>query len=152
MSEEKTTSENVGNIKISEEVVAILADKAIREVEGIAGLSGSLVDSFAVVLGKKVGIKGIGVDIKDEKVTIGLHTVVQYGYRIPEVAWQAQETVKNTVESMTGLTVVKVNISVEGVEFPDDIKDEIGAETQPPEELVINQDDVVEIRDEDITD
>lgn len=106
-----------GVIKISEDVVAILADKAVREVEGIAGMSGSLADSFAVVIGRKVSTKGIAVDIKENDVVIHLHTVVKYGVRIPEVAWKAQEAVKTTVENMTGLNVLKVNISVEGVEF-----------------------------------
>ncbi len=106
-----------GVIKISEDVVAILADKAVREVEGIAGMSGSLADSFAVVIGRKVSTKGIAVDIKDNDVVINLHTVVKYGVRIPEVAWKAQEAVKTSVENMTGLNVLKVNISVEGVEF-----------------------------------
>lgn len=106
-----------GVIKISEDVVAILADKAVRDVEGIAGMSGSLADSFAVVIGRKVSTKGIAVDIKDNDVVIHLHTVVKYGVRIPEVAWKAQEAVKTSVENMTGLNVLKVNISVEGVEF-----------------------------------
>lgn len=124
--EENRNIPEIGNIKISEEVVAILADKAVKEVEGIAGLSGSLAESFAVVLGKKSATKGISVDIKDDTAVIHLHTVVKYGFRIPEVAWQAQEIVKSTIESMTGLTVTKVNISVEGVQFPD--------EAQPAEE------------------
>ncbi len=106
-----------GVIKISEDVVAILADKAVRDVEGIAGMSGSLADSFAVVIGRKVSTKGIAVDIKDNDVVIHLHTVVKYGVRIPEVAWKAQEAVKTSVENMTGLNVLKVNISIEGVEF-----------------------------------
>lgn len=129
-----------GVIKISEDVVAILADKAVREVEGIAGMSGSLADSFAVVIGRKVSAKGIAVDIKDNDVVIHLHTVVKYGVRIPEVAWKAQEAVKTTVENMTGLNVLKVNISVEGVEFEKEEKtqtvdlDEELADLQPDEE------------------
>ena len=125
--EEKINIPEIGNIKISEEVVAILADKAVKEVEGIAGLSGSLADNIAVAFGKKSATKGIGVDIKEGEAVVHLHVIVKYGYRIPEIAWQAQEVVKNTVESMTGLVVTKVNVSVEGVQFPDE-------GTQPQEE------------------
>ncbi len=143
-----------GVIKISEDVVAILADKAVREVEGIAGMSGSLADSFAVVIGRKVSTKGIAVDIKDNDVVINLHTIVKYGVRIPEVAWKAQEAVKTSVENMTGLNVLKVNISVEGVEFEKqdkaqalDLEEEL-ADTQVDEESVVD----IAVDEADITD
>ena len=110
-------NENVGDIKISEEVVAVLAEKALRGVEGIEELAGNFVDSFAAVWGKKIGTKGIGVDIKDNNAVISLNVIVKYGVRIPEVAWKSQEAVKETVESMTGLEVVKVNVNIEGVKF-----------------------------------
>ena len=139
-----------GVIKISEDVVAILADKAVREVEGIAGMSGSLADSFAVVIGRKVSTKGIAVD----DVVINLHTIVKYGVRIPEVAWKAQEAVKTSVENMTGLNVLKVNISVEGVEFEKqdkaqalDLEEEL-ADTQVDEESVVD----IAVDEADITD
>ncbi len=140
-----------GVIKISEDVVAILADKAVREVEGIAGMSGSLADSFAVVIGRKVSTKGIAVDIKDNDVVINLHTVVKYGVRIPEVAWKAQEAVKTSVENMTGLNVLKVNISVEGVEFD---KEEKSQTVDLEEELADSPDLEAEISvdEADITD
>ncbi len=135
--EEKVNIPEIGNIKISEEVVAILADKAVKEVEGIAGLSGSLADSFAVVLGKKSATKGISVDIKEAEAVIHLHVVVKYGFRIPEIAWQAQEAVKSTVESMTGLTVTKVNVSVEGVQFPEEAQEAPAGEEKTGEEAEI---------------
>lgn len=147
MSEEKMIQEDIGNIKISEDVVAVLADKAVKEVEGIAGLSGSLAESFAVVLGKKTGVRGIGVDIKEDTATVNLHTIVKYGFRIPEVAWQAQEVVKSTIESMTGLSVAKVNISVEGVEFPEDSKPE-PVEEDRKEDIVVDQENVIEVEEE----
>ncbi len=143
--EEKINIPEIGNIKISEEVVAILSDKAVKEVEGIAGLSGSLVENFAVVLGKKTATKGISVDIKDNDAVIHLHVIAKYGFRIPEIAWKAQEAVKNTVESMTGLNVMKVNISVEGVQFPDEIA--YPEETEEKIEEIVPE--VIEIVEED---
>lgn len=109
--------DNLGAVKISEDVVAIVADRAIREVSGIAGLSGGFASNIAAVLGKKNNTKGIDVELKEQNVTITLHAVVKYGVRIPEVAWQAQESVKKAVEDMTGLNVLKVNINIEGVEI-----------------------------------
>ncbi len=143
--EEKINIPEIGNIKISEEVVAILADKAVKEVEGIAGLSGSLADNIAVAFGKKSATKGIGVDIKEGEAIVHLHVIVRYGYRIPEIAWQAQEVVKNTVESMTGLVVTKVNVSVEGVQFPDEAVPQ-QEEEAPAEETVTPE--VIEVVEE----
>lgn len=138
-------NEYTGAVKISEEVVAILAGKAVKEVEGIAGMSGNIVDSFAaVVLGKKDAVRGIDVDMKEDNVTITLHTKVKYGVRIPEVAWKVQENVKNTVESMTGLTVLKVNINVDGVEFEPAAEEKKGEPEQPGEAEIIDVDVVDE--------
>ncbi len=141
-----------GVIKISEDVVAILADKAVRDVEGIAGMSGSLADSFAVVIGRKVSTKGIAVDIKDNDVVIHLHTVVKYGVRIPEVAWKAQEAVKTSVENMTGLNVLKVNISVEGVEFEKQEKEQTVDLDEELADMQIDEEAEFTVDEADITD
>ncbi len=117
-------NENLGQVKISEDVIAVLADKAVREVDGVADMSGSFVGSVVAALGKKSVSKGIDIELKDTIVTIGLHIIVKYGVKIPDVAWNAQEAVKSAVECMTGLTVAKVNVIVENVHFETTSSDE----------------------------
>ena len=114
---EEITGEK-GNIKIAVDVVATIAGIAANEIEGVAGMCGSFAGGIAEFLGnKKNPAKGVKVDMKENSAAIDLFIVVDYGIRIPELAWEIQENVKNSVESMTGLTVEKVNIHVDGVSF-----------------------------------
>lgn len=119
MSEEKNLGE-MGNVKISEEVIGLLAEKAIKNIDGVIGLTSNVVESLVAMVSRKTGVKGVSADIKNENVNITLHTVIRFGVRIPEIAWQIQENVKTVVESMTGLTVDKVNVCVDGVQFPEE--------------------------------
>lgn len=110
--------EEVGNIKIAVDVVATIAGIATNEIEGVAGMSNSIAGGIAEIFGTKKSLsRGVKVDIKEKNTVIDLFVVVDYGVRIPELAWEIQENVKNSVETMTGLTVEKVNIHVEGVSF-----------------------------------
>lgn len=107
-----------GEVKISEDVIEVLSDKAAREIDGVAGLAAGFLDNVADVFGKKKsGAKGVDVEIREDKAEITVHVIIKYGCRIPEIAWRIQEAVKNTVESMTNLEVVKVNVFVDGVKF-----------------------------------
>lgn len=109
-----------GMVKISEDVIEVLADKAAREIDGVAGLTAGFLGNVADMLGKKSGAKGVDVDIKENTANITVHVVIKFGCRIPEIAWRIQEAVKNTVESMTNLEVTKVNIFVDGVKFEEE--------------------------------
>ncbi|MBR2472230.1 MAG: Asp23/Gls24 family envelope stress response protein [Clostridia bacterium] len=119
MNEEKNLNE-MGNVKISEEVIGLLAEKAIKNIDGVVGLTGNVVDTLVAMVSRKNNVKGVSADIKNENVTITLHTIIRFGIRIPEIAWQIQENVKTVVESMTGLNVDKVHVCVDGVQFPED--------------------------------
>ncbi len=116
-----TESENedkIGNVKISVEVISTVAGIATAEIKGVAGMSGSVVGGIAEILGgKKNKGKGVNVEVVENKAVIDLYIIVDYGVCIPDIAWDIQENVKNSVESMTGMTVEKVNIHVEGVSF-----------------------------------
>lgn len=113
-----------GQIKISDEVVGIIASLAATEVKGVAGMSGGIAGGISEMLGRKNFSKGVKVEVKEKEVTIGLYIIVEYGSKIPEVAWEIQESVKNTVETMTGLNVVEVNINIQGVNIEKDQKEE----------------------------
>ena len=111
--------EGIGSVRIADEVVSIIAGMAATEVEGIAGMSGGLVGGIAEILGKKNLAKGVKVEVGETEAAVDLYIIVKFGVRIPDVALTVQEKVKNAIESMTGLSVVEVNVHVQGVGFPE---------------------------------
>ncbi len=110
---------SLGSIRIADEVVGIIAGLAATEIDGIAGMSGGLVGGIAEILGKKNFAKGVKVEVGEREAAVDLYIIVKYGVRIPDVALSVQENVKQAIESMTGLSVVEVNIHVQGVGFPE---------------------------------
>lgn len=112
-----------GTVIISEEVVKTIAGMAAVDIPGVAGMSGSLAGGFAEMLGRKNLSKGIKVAVGEKETAIDIYVIMEYGVRVPEVAANIQNKIKDAVESMTGLTVVELNIHVEGVIFPPDFKD-----------------------------
>lgn len=110
-------SDELGNIHISEEVLAAIAAAAALEVEGVASLSANLGSDLAELLGKKNLTKGISIQLEEEKVTVELSILMAYGNTIPEVGKAVQDGVKNAVESMTGLEVAGVNVNISGIVF-----------------------------------
>ena len=129
-------NEYSGDIRISDDVLATLAVKAAKEVDGLSGMVGGFVGKITAVLGKKD--TGVDVDMKDGVATLTLHIKVKYGVKIPEVAWKTQEKVKNMVESVTGITVEKVNVSVEAIDFGDSSSADESEPAENPEILDID--------------
>lgn len=121
---EKKEMNEYGNIKIADEVVGIIAGLAATEVEGVAGMSGGIAGGIAEMLGRKNLSKGVKVEVGEKEAAVDLFIIVDYGVRIPEVAWNVQENVKKAIESMTGLDVVEVNIHVQGVNFKNESKED----------------------------
>lgn len=116
--EEQVNVEIATNLNISEDVIGIIAGLAASEVEGIAGMTLGFVDGINQILGSnKKYSKGVKIDLDGKKVTIDLYVNVKYGVRIPDIAWAAQNAVKESVENMTGLEVTSVNINVQGITF-----------------------------------
>ena len=108
-------------IRISEEVIAAIAGIAASGNENLASMGGSFVDGITSMLGgRKAPGKGIKVEMKEDKVTIDMAVVMQYGCRIHEEARDLQNRVRTAVEDMTGLEVLSVNISVLGVNISKD--------------------------------
>ena len=119
----------VNGIKIAEEVVAKISGIAASEVKGVFGMNGGLVEGFSEIFGKKSFSKGVKVQVTEKDAIIDLYIIVEYGCRIPDIAWEIQNRVKTAVENMTGLKVLEVNIHVQGVNLPKDIKAESKVET-----------------------
>ena len=115
--EQTTKTENTENgIEISNEVIAVIAGVAVSEVQGVASMSGGFAGGITEVLsGKKNMAKGIKVDKTENTAKIDVNIIVEYGSRIPDVAFEIQNRVKKSVESMTGFKVEEVNVHVQGV-------------------------------------
>jgi uncharacterized alkaline shock family protein YloU len=121
---ERLEHNDVGSIRIADEVVGIIAGLAATEVDGVAGMSAGLVGGIAEMLGKKNLAKGVKVEVGEREAAVDLYIIVEFGVRIPDVALKVQENVKKAIESMTGLEVVEVNIHIQGVGFSPEGKDE----------------------------
>ncbi|MEG1584258.1 MAG: Asp23/Gls24 family envelope stress response protein [Anaerovorax sp.] len=110
--------DKLGILKISDEVIARYVTKATLFIEGISALSGGLTDSLSKnILGKELPHKGVKIAQSEEGIVIDIYVIVNYGFKIPQVAWDIQESVKKEVELMTESTVKAVNIHVQGVDF-----------------------------------
>ena len=108
---------SLGEVKIADEVVAIIAALAATEVDGVASMAGNITNEVIGKLGIKNLSKGVKVDVLEGVVTVSLALNLKYDYSIMEVTAKVQEKVKNAVENMTGLEVADVNIRVAGVEM-----------------------------------
>ncbi len=105
----------VGEVKIADEVVAVIAGLAALEVEGVASMAGNATSELISKLGKKAVSKGVKIDVLDGIVTVSLALNISYGYNIKDVTVKVQEKVKSAIETMTALEVADVNIRVAGV-------------------------------------
>ena len=107
----------LGEVKIADEVVAIIAALAATEVEGVASMAGNITNELISKLGLKNLSKGVKVDVLEGIVTVSLALNLKYNYSIVETTAKVQEKVKNAIENMTGLEVADINIRVAGVEM-----------------------------------
>ena len=104
--------------KIADDAVRLIAGLATTEVEGVVGMSSGLIANLAQLLGKEDFSKGVKCYIKENTIALDVYVIVQYGYRIPDVAVAIQRQVKAQVESMTGMEVIEVNVNIQGVSVP----------------------------------
>ena len=111
-------SDEMGNIHISAEVLAVLAGAAAMETEGVGAMAAGFGSDMAELVGRKVVAKGVRIVISEDKISIDLSILVKYGYAIPDVAKAVQEAVMNAVVNTSGLEVACVNVIVAGVVFP----------------------------------
>ncbi|MCI8835471.1 MAG: Asp23/Gls24 family envelope stress response protein [Ruminococcus sp.] len=108
---------NLGDVKIADEVVAIIAALAATETDGVSSMAGNITNELISKLGKKKLSKGVKVDVLEGVVTVSLALNLKYNYSIVDVTAKVQERVKSAIENMTGLEVADINIRVAGVEM-----------------------------------
>ena len=116
----KIKSDSVGDVRIADEVVAIIAGLAATEVEGVSSMAGNITNEIVSRLGMKNLSKGIVVEVLDEEVKVDVAINIAYGFSIPEVSSKVQDKVKNAIENMTGLNVAVVNVRIASVDMGTD--------------------------------
>ena len=114
-----TDTEQIGKIKFSDEAISMIVHSASLGVQGVVSFTGGLTEGFQNVLKKKNYGKGIKIEITEDQATVDIHLIVEFGYRIPDIATNIQSQVKQDVQAMTGLNVSAVNIHIEGIVFPE---------------------------------
>jgi uncharacterized alkaline shock family protein YloU len=119
--EERTDEHTeLGAVQVHHSVIANIARLVALKVPGVVEMGGSLADDIAGMLGKRSHDRGVRVEMTDNGLQIDIHVVLQYGARIPQVAWQIQNEIKQSVEQMTGKPVRKVNVLVQSLQFPEE--------------------------------
>ena len=106
---------NIGEVRVADEVVAIIAGLAATEIEGVSSMAGNITNELVSKLGMKNLSKGVKVTVNETSVAVDLALNLKYGYGIPEVSSKVQEKVKTAIETMTGLEVSLVNVRIAGV-------------------------------------
>jgi len=115
---------DLGSIQIAPEVIEVIAGLATIETPGVAGMSGSFAGGISELLGRKNLSKGVKVEVGQKETAVDVSVVIEFGHRIPEVSANIQSNIKNTIESMTGLQVVEVNVHILDVHFKQQEKQE----------------------------
>ena len=111
--------------RVSEEIVRMIAARAALRVSGVSRLNGEFTDQLTKkILGKENIARGIALTREEEGLGIDIYLNVEFGARIPDLAWEVQSSVKEAVESVTGLAVQMVNIHVQGVNLQKDLSQE----------------------------
>ncbi len=113
--EQRVQDANVGEVKIADDVVAVIAGIAATEVEGVASMAGNITKELISKLGMKSLSKGVKVTVDENGVVVNLTLNIQYGCSVPEVSESVQEKVKTSIENMTGLHVAEVNVRIASV-------------------------------------
>lgn len=121
MSENRKTlsikSDELGEVKVADEVLAIIAGLAATEVEGVSSMAGNITNEIVSKLGTKNLSKGIVVELLDDEIKVDVAINIAYGYSIPEVSAKVQDKVKTTIESMTGIEVAVINVRIASVDM-----------------------------------
>lgn len=113
----KIKSDDIGDVRIADEVVAIIAGLAATEVEGVSSMAGNITNEIVSRLGMKNLSKGIMIEVMEDEVKVDVAINIAYGFSIPEVSSKVQDKVKNAIENMTGLNVAVVNVRIASVDM-----------------------------------
>ena len=111
------TVDSLGEVDIDDQVIAMIAGIAATEVDGVASMAGNVTQEMISLMGVKNLSKGARVEVFDDSVSISLALNLKYGYAIPRVSAKVQDKVKSSVENMTGMNVIDVNVRIAGIKI-----------------------------------
>ena len=109
-----TTLKTEGNgvVRIADDVLSVIAGTAALEAENVAGLAGYSFGNMNVKAARRHMIKAVNVKVTGDTVALHLIISVKFGSKLQDVSREVQQRVKNAIETMTGLVVAEVNVSV----------------------------------------
>ncbi len=110
----------IGEVKIADEVITVIAAIAATDTKGVAKLYGNITNDLVSKLGFQKLSKGIRTKVVDGKVAVDMSLELDYGVSIKSVSERVQERVKTAIENMTGLEVTEVNIRIAGVSMEEE--------------------------------
>lgn len=110
-------SDQLGEVKIADEVVAIVAGLAATEVEGVSSMAGNITNEIVSKLGMRNLSKGIQIEVENDEIRVSIAINIAYGYNIPEVSAKVQDKIASAIENMTGLHVTEVNVRIASVDM-----------------------------------
>ena len=110
-------SDQLGEVKIADEVVAIVAGLAATEVEGVSSMAGNITNEIVSKLGMRNLSKGIQIKVENDEIRVSVAINIAYGYNIPEVSAKVQDKIASAIENMTGLHVTEVNVRIASVDM-----------------------------------
>ncbi|MCL5674273.1 MAG: Asp23/Gls24 family envelope stress response protein [Candidatus Omnitrophica bacterium] len=111
----------IGSVKIEDEVLGAIASITAKKILGVHKIATSFVGGIMQLI-KKVPDAGVKVVVREGEVNLELGLIVDYGINIPEITWKVQKTIKEEIEKASGLKVVKIDVFVEGVYYPEEEK------------------------------
>lgn len=114
--------QELGDITVSKEVVAVIAGLETIKIRGVVGITSGYRGKSPNVLSRKDLAKGVEVWMKPGEATITIPIITAYEVGIFKVAEEVQHKVKNAICSMTGLKVLKIDVNVQGVKFKEETK------------------------------
>ncbi len=112
--------DEIGTVRIADDVVSTIIAYAAKEVDGVAGLAGNAGDGFLKKAGMKRPAMGVKVELENGNVRADLSLIMDYGYNIPATCSKVQMRVRQAVENMTGLHVEDVNVRIAGIHMPEE--------------------------------
>jgi uncharacterized alkaline shock family protein YloU len=115
-----TEVDELGTVKIANDVVAMIAGLAATEVDGVSAMVGNITNEIMGKVGMKKKTKGVKIDIREGNVSVDLAVTLEYGYNITTTSNKVQEKVKSAIETMTGFNVSDVNIRIVGIKMAED--------------------------------
>jgi Uncharacterized protein conserved in bacteria len=113
----KIKEDKLGEVRVADDVVAMIAGLAATEVDGVTSMYGNITNELVSKLGKKNLSRGIKIQLENNVVRVDIGINIAYGYEIPAVSEKVQEKVKSAIENMTGLEVSSVNVRIASVEI-----------------------------------